>query len=69
MQSKALWVNCKVEATTGGVHEAALDGASLMKEDETHPDVIGQLHSAVLALLHQVDAVQVLQAERQVSEP
>lgn len=56
MQSRALWVNCtkkEQEVTTGatGTERQLL---------VTHSDVIRQLHGAVLRLLCQVDAVEVL---------
>lgn len=58
MQSKALWVNC---TKTGQDVSTDATGAERLLEVEAHSDVVSQLHGAVLRLLRQVDAVEVLQ--------
>lgn len=58
MQSKALWVNCTQQGQP--VSTDAIRRGRLL-ETVAHSDVVSQLHGAVLGLLRQVDAVEVLQ--------
>lgn len=63
MQSRALWVNCrkKEQEVTA---DAIGTGPRRRRRLLPHPDVVRQLQGAVLGLLRQVDAVQVLRGGR-----